>query len=191
MRAVLVVVASAPIAVLALATFAPRAALALQQPDGTTIPYSPPSDPPGVNGCAGGSKPSGLLPIFACQCMQAGICNIGTPCASQTSCDDGQHGMCESTMWHSFNDNTCIPSNHSGLDPVAAATTAAQTFHPTCALTFTVVSRGRTGVRHGQAGRLRPRRDRVRARHGHLHAGGAADARSVQRRRRRLRRAGR
>jgi|GEM_PF-657606 len=125
-----------------LVLLAPLGALALQQPNGTTVPYSPPGDPPGVNGCSGGTKPSGLLPIFACQCTQPGICNIGAPCTSQTSCDNGQHGTCESTMWHSFNDNTCIPSNHSGLDPVAAAAQASHTFHPTCALTFTVVSRG-------------------------------------------------
>jgi hypothetical protein len=109
-------------------------ALALQQPNGATIPSQP--------GCAGGTTPSGLLAIFACQCKQPGVCNIGSPCASQSSCDDGQHGTCESTMWHAFNDNTCIPSNHSGIDPVADAAKASQTFHPTCALTFTVVSRG-------------------------------------------------
>jgi MYXO-CTERM domain-containing protein len=45
-------------------------------------------------------------------------------------------------MWHSYNDNTCIPSNHSGLDPIMAASAASETFHPTCALTFTVVTRG-------------------------------------------------
>jgi MYXO-CTERM domain-containing protein len=45
-------------------------------------------------------------------------------------------------MWHVFNDNTCIPSKHSGLDPVAEASTTPETFRPTCALTFTVVTRG-------------------------------------------------
>ena len=29
----------------------------------------------------------------------------------------GKHGTCESTLWHTFNDNTCLPSNHSGIDP--------------------------------------------------------------------------
>src|SRR5579863_3069203 len=105
----------------------PRVALALQQPNGAAIPSN--------MGCSGG-KPTGLLPTFACACTAPGVCNIGAPCASQTSCDNGQHGTCESTMWHSFNDNTCIPSNQSGLDPVADAAKASQTFHPTCALTF-------------------------------------------------------
>src|SRR5579883_1111612 len=115
-----------------LALAAPEAA-ALQQPNGVTIP-----SPPGCNG----GQPTGLLSIFACECTQANVCNIGGVCPSQNSCPNGQNSTCESTMWHSFNDNTCIPSNHSGIDPVADATLAAQTFHPTCALTFTVVSRG-------------------------------------------------
>src|SRR5579883_1355708 len=113
-RATVVVAAAAA----ALASLCPVSASALQQPDGATIP-SP-------LGCAGGTKPAGLLAIFACECTQPGTCNIGAPCASQSSCDSGQHGTCESTLWHSFNDNTCIPSNHSGIDPVADAAKASQ-----------------------------------------------------------------
>src|ERR1700676_704482 len=88
---------------LALAGLWAPTALALTQPNGTVIPSQ--------MGCSGG-QPTGLLPVFACSCAQAGVCNIGTTCPSQTSCDDGHHGTCESTIWHSFNDNTCIPSNH-------------------------------------------------------------------------------
>ncbi len=116
----------------------PRDAAALQQPNGVTIPTAP--------GCAS-NAPSGLLAAFSCVCTQPNVCNIGAPCASQQSCDDGHHGTCESTMWHAFNDNTCIPSNHSGLDPIAEAATMPETFHPTCALTFTIVTRGTSQYR--------------------------------------------
>jgi hypothetical protein len=108
-------------------------AAALTQPNGSAIPSA--------MGCSGG-KPTGLLPVFACICTQPGICNIGAPCASATSCPDGQNGTCESTMWHSFNDNTCIPSNESGIDPWTDGAIVPETFHPTCALTYTVESRG-------------------------------------------------
>ncbi len=120
------------VAAIAVSLVSPTSA-ALTQPDGATIP-APLS-------CSSG-MPSGLLSIFACQCTQPGACNIGAPCSSVATCDDGQRSTCESTIWHAFNDNTCIPTNHSGLDPVADATLAAQTFRPKCALTFTVVSRG-------------------------------------------------
>jgi len=106
---------------------------ALTQPNGAPIP-SPP-------GCDSG-KPTGLGAVFACQCTTAGVCNIGAVCASQTSCDDGMHGTCETTLAHVFNDNTCIPSKLTGLDPAADAKTTPETFHPTCGLTFTVASRG-------------------------------------------------
>jgi MYXO-CTERM domain-containing protein len=118
---------------LALFASSPAVAGGLTQPDGASIPSQ--------MGCSGG-KPTGLLPVFACVCTAPGVCNIGAPCPSSTSCDDGQHGTCESTMWHSFNDNTCIPTNHSGLDPWNSAAITPETFHPTCALTYTVVSRG-------------------------------------------------
>ena len=127
-----------PRAAAALATLAFAAGLALPasgltQPNGAAIPSS--------MGCNGGS-PTGLLPVFACACTQPGVCNVGAPCPSATSCDDGQHGTCESTLWHSFNDNTCIPSNHSGLDPWKDGAIVPETFHPSCGLTYTVLSRG-------------------------------------------------
>ena len=111
-------------------------AFALSQPNGAPIPAAP--------GCSGG-KPDGLAAVFACQCLApaaAGTCNIGAPCPSMTTCDNGQHATCETTLWHNFNDNTCLPSNLSGLDPVADATLTPDTFHPTCGLTFTVATRG-------------------------------------------------
>ncbi|HEY2748450.1 MAG TPA: MopE-related protein [Polyangia bacterium] len=109
-------------------------AFALTQPNGTAIP-SPP-------GCSG-NAPTGLGAIFACQCTTPGVCNIGAACpGGATMCDDGKHATCETTMWHAPNDNSCIPSLLSGLDPVADAQTTPETFHPTCALTFTVASRG-------------------------------------------------
>ncbi|MDB4965450.1 MAG: hypothetical protein JWN44_1139, partial [Myxococcales bacterium] len=108
-------------------------ALALTQPNGAAIPSAP--------GCDGG-KPTGLGAVFACQCGGAGACNIGAVCASATSCDDGHHATCETTLAHVFNDNSCIPSTLSGIDPAADAKTTPETFHPTCGLTFTVASRG-------------------------------------------------
>lgn len=108
-------------------------ALAVTQPDGTPIPTAP--------GCDGG-KPTGLASVFACVCDQPNVCNIGDPCPDPNSCDNGQHATCESTMWHNFNDNTCIPSNLSGLDPQADAKVTPETFQPTCPLTFRMVSRG-------------------------------------------------
>src|SRR4051812_17424551 len=106
---------------------------ALTQPNGAQIPAAP--------GCNSG-KPDGLGAVFSCQCSAAGVCNIGAPCPSQTSCDNGQHSTCETTLWHNFNDNTCLPSNLSGLDPVKDASLTPATFHPSCGLTFTVVTRG-------------------------------------------------
>jgi hypothetical protein len=121
-------------AVLALASLVPLPARAtLTQPDGAAIPST--------MGCSG-NEPTGLLPVFACACEQPNVCNIGAPCPSATSCPDGQNGTCESTMWHSFNDNTCIPTNESGIDPWADAAIVPETFHPTCAVTYTVQSRG-------------------------------------------------
>ncbi|MBI5532701.1 MAG: DUF4114 domain-containing protein [Deltaproteobacteria bacterium] len=110
-------------------------ASAITQPDGTPIPSKP--------GCNSG-QPTGLASVFACECNEPNVCNIGVPCPSDQSlpCDDGKHGTCETTMWHSWNDNTCIPSNISGLDPSADAMVTPETFQPTCPLTFTVVSRG-------------------------------------------------
>jgi hypothetical protein len=115
-------------------SFISTSAFALTQPNGTPIP-SP-------SGCASG-QPTGLAAVFACQCTAAGVCNIGAPCpGGSTTCDDGKKSTCETTLWHAINDNGCIPSLSSGVDPVADAHTTPETFHPTCALTFTVVSRG-------------------------------------------------
>lgn len=108
-------------------------AAALMQPNGTVIPTP--------LGCDAG-QPSGLGAIFACVCTTPGICNIGPPCPSQTTCSDGMNGTCETTLWHSFNDNTCIPSNESGLDPFTAASVTPATYHPSCPLTFDLLSRG-------------------------------------------------
>ncbi|MBI4952030.1 MAG: DUF4114 domain-containing protein [Myxococcales bacterium] len=108
-------------------------ATALTQPNGDPVPTQP--------GCNGG-LPTGLAATFACVCTQPGICNIGVPCPSPGSCDDGQNGTCETTLWHTFNDNTCIPSNLSGLDPYAEAAVLPETFHPTCPQTFSLVTRG-------------------------------------------------
>ncbi|MBI2896853.1 MAG: DUF4114 domain-containing protein [Deltaproteobacteria bacterium] len=120
--------------IVVLAASWPAAAVALDQPNGVTIPTPP--------GCDAG-RPTGLAATFACACDQAGVCNIGEVCPTEDGpCDDGQNAVCETTMWHSFNDNTCIPSNVSGLDPVAEASVTPETFRPTCALTFTLLTRG-------------------------------------------------
>src|SRR5690242_1349746 len=110
-------------------------AFALTQPNGQTIPNP-------VIECDGG-KPGGLGVAFACACDQPGICNLGAACpGGSTSCDDGKHANCESTVWHNVNDDACIPSNLSGLDPVKEASTTPETFAPTCPLTFNVLTRG-------------------------------------------------
>ncbi len=111
----------------------PASAEVVTQPTGERVP----SDP----GCDGG-RPTGLLATFACICDEPGVCNIGDPCSSETSCPDGRNGTCESRMFHVFNDNTCIPTQSDGLDPREDASTSPETFAPTCALTFTVESRG-------------------------------------------------
>src|SRR4051812_48785480 len=94
------------IAVLLAATLTPGQALALNQPNGPVIPTP-------VLACTNG-QPGGLAAVFACACSMLNVCNIGPPCPSQGNCDNGQHGTCETTAWHNFNDNTCIPSNVSG-----------------------------------------------------------------------------
>ena len=96
---------------------------------------------PSPPGCRDG-RPTGLLAVFSCICEDDGVCNIGEPCPSETSCDDGMNSTCESRMYHVFNDNTCIPSRSDGLDPAADARTEPETFAPVCGLTFTVESRG-------------------------------------------------
>jgi hypothetical protein len=108
-------------------------AWALTQPNGTPIPSA--------MGC-NAQKPTGLAAVFACECLQPGVCNIGGVCPAPGQCPNAQIGTCETTLAHVFNDNTCIPSQLGGLDPWAQAATTPETFQPTCALTFTVVSRG-------------------------------------------------
>ncbi len=121
------------VAVLALSLAHGGVASALTQPNGDPIPTQP--------GC-NSNQPTGLAAELACVCVQPNTCNIGAVCASENNCADGKNGDCETTMWHSFNDNTCIPSNLSGLDPHAEAAVEPQAFHPTCPQTFRVVSRG-------------------------------------------------
>ena len=128
----LMVMRTWPVLLFSLTLSMPAAAL-VTQPDGTTIPTEP--------GCSG-NQPTGLAAVFACICDQDGVCNIGEPCQSQSSCDDGQNATCETTMWHTFNDNSCIPSNMSGLDPREDANLIPETFSPVCPMTFTVESRG-------------------------------------------------
>jgi hypothetical protein len=108
----------------------------LYQPDGTMIPS------PELY-CNSGS-PGGLAAIFACQCVDPGVCNIGVACPGDWTppCDDGINSTCETTVWHNYNDNSCVPENISGLDPTDAAADVPETFSPTCPLTFNVVSRG-------------------------------------------------
>jgi hypothetical protein len=108
-------------------------AFALTQPTGAAIPSAP--------GCNGG-KPTGLAATFACVCDVPNVCNIGDVCSAPGSCPSGKNANCETTLSHAFNDNTCIPSQLSGLDPEKDASLVPETFHPSCALTFTLVTRG-------------------------------------------------
>lgn len=114
---------------------------ALGQPDGASIPAK--------LGCAG-SEPSGLAAAFACLCKEPAICNIGKACpGGSPSCDPGQNGTCETRLWHEVNDNACIPTNLSGLDPWKEAVVVPETFHPTCPQTFELVTRGTALFKNG------------------------------------------
>ena len=110
----------------------PAAAEVLQQPGGAQIPSQ--------MGCDGG-QPTGLAAALACVCETPGECNIGAPCPSPGNCEVPD-GACETTLWHTFNDNTCIPSNLDGLDPWQDGSLSPETFEPTCPLTFTLITRG-------------------------------------------------
>ncbi|MBK8258055.1 MAG: hypothetical protein IPK82_35985 [Polyangiaceae bacterium] len=124
-----------------LTAFTTNSALALEQPDGKTIPA-----PPGCNG----GQTTGLAAEFACVCVEPNICNQGAACpGGSPSCDPGTNGTCETTTWHNVNDNPCIPSNQSGIDPQADAKIEPETFHPTCPQTFTVLSRGTAMFKNG------------------------------------------
>lgn len=122
-----------------LATSAPAAGL--EQPGGAPVP----SD----MGCDSGD-PTGLAATFACECTTPGVCNIGDACPGDmdpSDCDDGQNAVCETTLWHEWNDNPCVPTNVSGLDPWTEASVTPETFQPVCPMTFTVVTRG-TAIFH-------------------------------------------
>ena len=68
-----------------------------------------------------GNRPASA-PSSPASAPPLGACNIGAPCpGGSTTCDDGKHATCETTLWHAPNDNSCIPSLSSGLDPVADA----------------------------------------------------------------------
>jgi hypothetical protein len=123
------------LALLGVSLAAPTARADIKQPDGTTIPK------PAI-GCYGG-KPGGLGAIFACVCDKAGVCNIGAACpGGSTSCDPGTNASCETTIWHQVNDDPCIPTNLSGIDPVKDAAVKPETFRPVCGLKFSLVARG-------------------------------------------------
>jgi hypothetical protein len=133
--------AHALLALVVAATAAPAQAK-VTLPNGKTIP-----DP--ALSCYSG-KPGGLSAIFACACTTPGVCNIGKPCpGGSTSCDPGTNGTCETTIWHSVNDNTCIPSNLKGLDPVKDAAVKPETFRPVCGLTFSLLTRGDALFKNG------------------------------------------
>ncbi|MCA9676333.1 MAG: DUF4114 domain-containing protein, partial [Myxococcales bacterium] len=104
----------------------------LHQPGGAQIPSQ--------MGCDSG-HPTGLAAELACVCDSGGGCNVGDPCPSQGNCTIPQ-GTCETTLYHEFNDNTCIPSQLEGLDPWTDGSLEPETFMPTCALTFKLLSRG-------------------------------------------------
>ena len=104
----------------------------LTQPNGAQIPSQ--------MGCAGG-LPTGLAAELACECTGGAGCNIGPACPPPGPCVVPT-GTCETTLYHAVNDNTCIPTQHSGLDPWQDGALTPETFTPTCGLTFKVVSRG-------------------------------------------------
>ena len=119
-----------PVFVLALAGTAH--AVPLTQPNGASIPSA--------MGCSGG-QPTGLAAELACECTSGSGCNIGPACPPPGPCVIPT-GTCETTLYHSVNDNTCIPTNHTGLDPWQDGALTPETFTPTCGLTFKLISRG-------------------------------------------------
>jgi MYXO-CTERM domain-containing protein len=117
-------------------------------PAKVTLPGGKVIPDPTLSCCSG--KPCGLWAVFACACTKPGVCNIGAPCpGGSSSCDPGQNGTCEATIWHSENDNSCIPSNTKGLDPVQDAATKPETFRPVCGLTFSLLTRGNAMFKNG------------------------------------------
>lgn len=122
---------------LVLATAGTASAVPLQQPNGAMIPAP--------LGCSGG-QPVGLAAELACECTTAG-CNIGPACPPPGPCVVPT-GTCETTLYHAVNDNTCIPTQRSGLDPWQDGALTPETFTPTCPLTFELVSRGTARFRN-------------------------------------------
>ncbi len=118
--------------VFALLLGSPAIAAPLQQPNGAAIPSQ--------MGCDSG-RPTGLAAELACECTSGGGCNIGPACPPPGPCVIPS-GTCETTLYHQVNDNTCIPSVVEGLDPWTDGELTPETYTPTCALTFEVVSRG-------------------------------------------------
>src|SRR5690348_5126857 len=84
-----------------IALSSPATAATLTQPNGAAIPSQ--------LGC-NSNQPTGLAAEFACECASGGACNIGPACPSPGPCTVPT-GTCETTLNHSVNDNTCIPSN--------------------------------------------------------------------------------
>ena len=126
------VVAFLKCAFIVMILLSPAYSFALTQPNGSPIPSN--------LGC-NGVDPTGLAAVFACSCTESGICNIGAWCAEGT-CPDGQNGICETTLYHTANDDSCIPSHITGLNPQAAAATEPETLYPSVTLKFTLLSRG-------------------------------------------------
>jgi hypothetical protein len=115
----------------------------LQQPNGASIPSA--------MGCDSG-QPTGLAATFACVCNGGGGCNIGQTCNTPGPCPMPT-GECETTLWHEFNDNSCIPSHLDGLDPYTDGSLDPETFAPTCPLTFTLLTRGTASARPSSSSR--------------------------------------
>ena len=130
-----------PLLALALLTTAlsATARAQLSQPDGTPVPPAPERVSCNANNDGPGDS---LVTVFACECEEPGVCNVGAPCPGGSgSCDQGQNGTCESRVWHNENDNPCAVGNIDGLDPWAEAAVEPERFQPTCPLTFRVVAR--------------------------------------------------
>lgn len=112
----------------------------LTQPNGTPVPT--PRDRIECNASNDGPG-AGLARVFACECEEPDACNIGAPCPGGSGpCDQGKRGTCETRIWHNENDNACAVTNIEGIDPWKQAAVEPETFRPTCALEFRVVSRG-------------------------------------------------
>jgi len=130
------------LSLLLLGTLSATAQAKVKLPGGKVIPD------PAIT-CQSG-KPGGLAAVFACSCTAPNICNIGKPCpGGSTSCDPGNNGTCETTIWHKVNDDPCIPTYRKGLDPVNDATVKPETFQPACGRTFSLITRGNAMFKNG------------------------------------------